>query len=313
MRNIILILVVIPIIFAVNTKFTPGVTWLDTDNKPISAHGAGVLYTNGAYYWYGEAEDPNHIGVACYQSTDLLNWDNKGIVLTVASTSNGSSTYIIERPKVIFSKLTNLYVLWFHHDDASYSLAHTGVATSPSPLGPFKFIASFLPNGLESRDMTVYEDPSNGNAYLIRSAGHTNLGIAVSQLTPDYLNVTAQISYIDQSREGPALLQRNGLNYLVLSHCTGWATNPADLWTSSSLSGTWNQIGNPTTSANTYNSQSTYFLPLQGKYAGHFIFLADRWNYPNLVNATYIWLPVMFEGNTLSIPWYDSWDLSVFG
>ena len=33
---------------------TPGGVWLDTDGNPINAHGGGILYHEGTYYWYGE-------------------------------------------------------------------------------------------------------------------------------------------------------------------------------------------------------------------------------------------------------------------
>ena len=37
-----------------NTEFIPGEVWKDTDGNPINAHGGGLLYHNGTYYWYGE-------------------------------------------------------------------------------------------------------------------------------------------------------------------------------------------------------------------------------------------------------------------
>ena len=39
---------------SINTEFKPGQTWLDTKGNPINAHGGGLLYHNGTYYWYGE-------------------------------------------------------------------------------------------------------------------------------------------------------------------------------------------------------------------------------------------------------------------
>ena len=32
------------------SEFKPGVAWLDTDGKPINAHGGGMLYHNKTYY-----------------------------------------------------------------------------------------------------------------------------------------------------------------------------------------------------------------------------------------------------------------------
>ena len=36
------------------TEFIPGEVWKDTDGNPINAHGGGLLYHDGTYYWYGE-------------------------------------------------------------------------------------------------------------------------------------------------------------------------------------------------------------------------------------------------------------------
>lgn len=39
--------------------YYPGRIWLDTDGKPIQAHGGGILYDDKSrkYYWYGEYKD----------------------------------------------------------------------------------------------------------------------------------------------------------------------------------------------------------------------------------------------------------------
>eukprot|EP01113_Clastostelium_recurvatum_P029894 TRINITY_DN3617_c0_g1_i3.p1 TRINITY_DN3617_c0_g1~~TRINITY_DN3617_c0_g1_i3.p1 ORF type:complete len:259 (-),score=46.84 TRINITY_DN3617_c0_g1_i3:317-1024(-) len=208
---------------AANTKFTPGAVWLDTSGNPIKAHGGGILYHDNVYYWYGEHQDPNVLGVGCYSSTDLYNWKNEGIAIYVANISQVANvpcaaSYIIERPKVLYNEASETFVMWMHLDNDQYTLAHTAVAISKTPAGPFKYVSNFAPNNLESRDMTVFQD-SNGKAYLIRSSGHTNLGIGVSELTSNYQNVTNMASYIGQSREGPAILHRGGTYYLVLSHC----------------------------------------------------------------------------------------------
>ena len=36
------------------TAFEPGKVWNDTEGNPINAHGGGILYHEGTYYWYGE-------------------------------------------------------------------------------------------------------------------------------------------------------------------------------------------------------------------------------------------------------------------
>lgn len=76
----------------------PGAVWHDTDGKPIQAHGGGVLFHEGTYYWYGENKDaPNVpgtqrvevIGVSCYSSRDLLNWTNEGLALPAEVSKEG--------------------------------------------------------------------------------------------------------------------------------------------------------------------------------------------------------------------------------
>ena len=37
-----------------NDAIRPGEVWNDTDGNPINAHGGGMLYHEGTYYWYGE-------------------------------------------------------------------------------------------------------------------------------------------------------------------------------------------------------------------------------------------------------------------
>ena len=69
-----------------NTAFIPGQVWNDMDGNPINAHGGGLLYHNGTYYWYGEYKKGKTIlpdwatwecyrtdvtGVGCYSSKDL--------------------------------------------------------------------------------------------------------------------------------------------------------------------------------------------------------------------------------------------------
>lgn len=40
-----------------NNSIRPGKVWLDTNGKPIQAHGACVFYENGVYYWIGENKE----------------------------------------------------------------------------------------------------------------------------------------------------------------------------------------------------------------------------------------------------------------
>lgn len=131
-------------------SIAPGKLWLDTDGTHINAHGGGVLYHNGTYYWYGEHKSEHTskalVGVMCYSSKNLTDWKNEGPVLKVSDDPKSDITAgcVIERPKVIYNEKTKKFVLWFHLElkDQGYAAARAGIAVSDSPTGPFRFIRS---------------------------------------------------------------------------------------------------------------------------------------------------------------------------
>lgn len=134
-------------------SFKPGELWKDTDGTHINAHGGGLLYKDGMYYWFGEHKGTTNdarVGVMCYSSKDLYNWKNEGVAFSVSKDPNSEVTSgsIIERPKVIYNARTKKYVMWFHLElkGQGYKAARTAVATSNKPAGPYVFIRSYRPN-----------------------------------------------------------------------------------------------------------------------------------------------------------------------
>lgn len=71
-------------------SFTPGEIWPDNNGVHINAHGGGMLFHEGTYYWYGEhkiaggAGNLAQVGVGMYSSKDLYQWKNEGIALPVS-------------------------------------------------------------------------------------------------------------------------------------------------------------------------------------------------------------------------------------
>jgi hypothetical protein len=138
-------------------SFRPGEIWNDTNGVPINAHGGGILYHEGKYYWYGEHKvageigNTAQVGVHVYSSKDLYNWKDEGIALKVEENDTTSvirKGCVIERPKVIFNEKSGKFVIWFHLElkGLAYKTAKSGVAVSNSPVGPFTFIKDFRPN-----------------------------------------------------------------------------------------------------------------------------------------------------------------------
>lgn len=310
-------------------KILPRAVWNDTDGNPINAHGGGMLFHKGTYYWFGEIKSgetwlvpgqswecyrTNAGGISCYSSKNLNDWKYEGIALppnTTDSTHDIHTSKVLERPKVVYNDQTKKFVMWLHVDSEDYSYARAGVATADNPEGPYTFIGSMRPNGQMSRDMTLFKDV-DGKAYHIFSS-EMNATMHVSLLTDDYLKPTGKVNriFIGKSREAPAIFKQKGKYYLITSGCTGWEPNQAMLASADSIMGGWTELYNPCIgpdSDKSFFAQSTFVLPLEAK-PDHFIFMADRWNKTNLKDSRYVWLPMVFRNDSAAIEWKDSWSL----
>lgn len=308
------------------TSFKPGQPWLDNNGVMINAHGGGLLFDGGKYWWFGEhkieGKKGNNawVGVHCYSSGDLYNWKDEGIALKVSDdqASDISAGCILERPKVIFNVKTGKYVMWFHLElkGQGYKAARSGVAVADKITGPYTFIESMRPNGEMARDMAIFVD-DDGKAYHFYAA-EDNATMVVSQLSDDYLKPSGKFAKIlnGRYREAPAVCKYKGTYYLITSDCTGWAPNAATVAIAESILGPWTEKGNPCKGAEseikiTFNSQSTFIQPVVGR-PGAFIFMADRWNPGNAIDGRYIWLPVLWENGLPVLRWIGDWDLDVY-
>ena len=146
-------------------EFVSGETWLDTDGHQINAHGGGILFCEGVYYWYGEVKSGHTFlpdcnkswggtrvdvtGVSCYSSTNLYDWKNEGLALRAVRDdpkNDLNPAGVVERPKVIYNSATKQFVMWMHIDSPDYAAARTGVAVSSKPTGPFAYRGSRRPD-----------------------------------------------------------------------------------------------------------------------------------------------------------------------
>ncbi len=166
--------------------------------------------------------------------------------------------------------------------------------------------------GQHSRDMTLFLD-DDGTAYHIYSS-ERNATLHIAALTSDFLGYTGCYWRTFEHRwmEAPAVFKHKNKYYFIGSGCTGWAHNAARSAVAEHIGGPWRELGNPamgTHAETTYESQSTYVLPLPD---GNFIFMADRWNPQNAIDGRYVWLPINWAGERLVIPWLNEWNLSYF-
>ncbi len=309
-----------------------GEKWLDTEGNRINAHGGGIVYHEGTYYWYGEYKGDSTYwnpkvpswecyrteagGVSCYSSKDLYHWNFEGIALKPHLTDSLSDLHpsnVLERPKVIYNDKTGKFVMWLHVDSHDYAKAAAGVAICDTPNGNFEYLGSIRPNDAMSRDMTLFKD-DDGTAYHIYSS-EENRTLYISELTEDYLNHTGNFTrnFINQSREAPAVFKRNNTYFILSSGCTAWDPNQAEYAVSDSMLGEWTPMGNPCSgeeSEITFYGQSTYVLPIQGK-KDAYIAMFDKWNKTDLIDSRYIWLPITFTSDTtIDIAWDEKWSIN---
>ena len=356
-----------------NKSFHPGELWPDDKGVHINAHGGGIVFHSGIYFWFGEhkiagdAGNLAHVGVHVYSSRDLYNWKDEGFALAVGDDPQSpvARGCILERPKVVFNARTNKFVMWFHLEPRGngYAGSLSGVAVADQATGPFQFVHAFRPNagvwplnvpdadkrplsakeraslegreliggprpwypkqllfrrdftgGQMARDLILFVD-DDGSAYHLY-ASETNGTLHISQLTDDFLKPAGRFVRIFPGRfhEAPAIFKDPGKYFLITSDCTGWAANTARVSVAENIFGPWEELGNPCLGpgeliTNTFNFQSTFILPVQGR-TDAFIFMADRWNPANAIDSRYVWLPIEFKHGVPTISWQDEWDLN---
>ncbi|MHB9141483.1 MAG: family 43 glycosylhydrolase [Paludibacter sp.] len=286
------------------TSILNGQDFTDINGTVITAHGGGFLKVGDYYYWLGENRK-NGVFVSCYRSKDLINWEFRADLLTRES-NPALDRANIERPKVIYNEKTKKYIMWMHYEyGRDYSYARAAVAFSDNIEKPFTFLKSFRPFENMSRDCTLYKD-EDGTAYFL-SAARENYDMMLYRLTDDYLDAKEQIATLwpGGHREAPALVKRGDYYFLMTSGCTGWTPNQGKYAYAKSILGPWSDlkdIGNSTT----YDSQSTFILPIKGNKKTNYLYVGDRWDGKKYSNSTYIFLPLTFENDsTMELKWMD--------
>ncbi|KAF2749331.1 carbohydrate-binding module family 35 protein [Sporormia fimetaria CBS 119925] len=285
-------------------QIVPGGTWTATNTgKHIQAHGGGILKVGDLYYWVGEdkTDGSSFQNINCYSSANLVEWKYEGALLSRQGSGDLGPNRVIERPKVIYNKKTNQFVLWMHIDSSDYGDAKIGVATGGSVCGQYSYRGSFRPLGFESRDSGVYVDDDE-KGYLLTEDRKN--GLRINLLSDDYLTVQSSTYAWKEKIESPAMIKKNGVYFMFGSKLTGWDPNDNVYSTATKISGPWSAWKTFADSgSNTYASQTTFILPV----GNNFMYMGDRWKKDNLMRSTYIWLPLQISGTTATMKNAVNW------
>ena len=290
-----------------NDAIYSGAPWFDNKGNIVSAHGACVVKENGRYYFFGEKHYDNSnafAGFNCYSSTDLYNWKFERLALPVQKSGKLGVNRVGERVKVLKSPSTGEFVMFMHVDSTNYKDQYVGYATSDKITGPYTFKGALLFNGMpiQKWDMGVFQD-FDGSGYVLIHGGE------IYELSADFKSVKSQVhKSMTAGFESPTMFRKDSIYYFLGSHLTSWERNDNYYYTSKSLKGPWTYQGLFTPEGSlTWNSQSTFVLPVAGSKDTTFIFMGDRWAYPKQASAaTYVWQPIKVDGHKISIPEYQA-------
>jgi beta-galactosidase len=291
--------------------FEPGCTeWKDANGKRIDAHGAGMLRSpqDNRWYWYGESSTRNTIN--CYSAESLAGpWTNHGEVFSHMQVmlEGCDGDCVVQRPKVIFNHKSEKFVMWFHADDIEFRIRQVGVATADKPWEPFVFSHTFLPDGLNSTDMSLFVD-YDGRAYFVRSVN--NKFFAISNVSENFMHTTGVISTGTGLISGPnACLEgfamfrspfnSEGKVFMLTSHCNYMLETPLSVLRSDGpdlSTPEWTDIGNPTGDQSSWNSQVAVVVQAEAENGDVFpVYIGDNWIHAGsrgLDDASYVWFPL---------------------
>ena len=273
--------------------FHPGKVWLDTNGRPIQAHGFSVFYNEAdqTYYWYGENKEKTKAGgtiwtygIRYYTSKDLYNWKDMGLLIEPSQDLSEPlhPTYCIDRPHIIYCEKTKKYVCWIKVM-ASEIEQFMIVMQADEFGGPYEYVHRFYnPLDMFCGDFCLHVDDKTKKAYIWFERPHFQMICAT--LSDTYTEATDEYSvHYDgllppETREAPTYFEYNGRKYLFTSGTSGYFPNKTDVCVFDDYHGEYKSLGDPCIndrSDTTFSSQITSVLKVPGKDLN--IACADRW------------------------------------
>jgi hypothetical protein len=282
-----------------NTSIKNGVPIYDVEGNRMHVQFPHIIYHNEKYYLYGSNKEFSdgksgfwHWGIRMYESDDLYNWKDVGIIIPPEEgvpDSPLNPCVTMDAPCIIYNAKNDKWVCWII--DMSKKKAFTLV--SDSLFGPYKRTGEgFFPCGFTIGDYDLVQT-NDGKGYIYFNHPHTE--IVCAELTDDFTSVTGKYNTILKhpesvpfAREAPSHFFRNGKNYLITSGTTAFFPNPSEIAVGERHLGDYLTLGDPHVgdeSQTSFHSQvrSIFKHP---KKKDLYIALADRW-LPDYMHVTY--------------------------
>lgn len=283
--------------------FHPGMEWLDTEGKPIQAHGGSIIQVKDTWYWYGENKEKTDgkngiwtCGIRCYASKDLYNWENLGYLLAPDWEDEESPLNplhaMLDRPHILYNDATRKYVLWVKAMRES-GMQAMSIYTADTITGPYQKVREDLrPLQMNAGDFDLVKG-YDGKGYIYFERVHRELICA--DLTEDYCGVAGYYSthfpkpYPPFVREGVCHFEHDHRQYLITSGTTGYLPNPSEAAVGDTWHGPFRVLGNPhpeDLTNTSFHSQISCIFEVEKEEKKVLIAAADRWA-PDVMDQDY--------------------------
>jgi hypothetical protein len=340
---------------------------VDVNGQPMNIHDGNIVQfeKDGLYFYYGMGYGECHTvfdfgcsgafmmgdcgfridhSINLYTSPDLSRWT---FVRDILPWNGGRPPGIYYRPKVIFNRLTQLYVLWVNIVPHSgpfiapqFLNASYVVAISPTPFGPFNVTnrkVQTLGYGAPG-DFALFVDDIDEmpKAYIAYDAFDNLHRIQIEQLTSDYTDSLGKAATTGPltplNNEAPIFFKRHGFYYLLFGECCCFCSSGSNsrVYVSSHPLGPWTDtkydidpvkeiIVNGTRRRQSISGGQESFViqAVQSNQTTVFIFVSDRWNSGSLKsNDKQYWQPLQFDDTQMppriqELQWTDQFALDL--
>ena len=226
----------------------------DTSGRPLITGETSVVTVNGTYFFYvnnwGGCADVDCCGsaggcasccyvpsspaypdtcvftknhtVVVYATTDFREWRLLGAALAPVHRPAG----IEFRPHVVYNERTSTYLMWYEDRPEAISSSGYAVASSPTPEGPFKTVASkvAVADVPGDFDLLVDDDGTCWHVQTTTNDPNATRGFVVTALNHDYTapaEPRRSAAFVaPKPAEGPVLFHRPGHGYYILGGTT---------------------------------------------------------------------------------------------